>query len=66
MNNGSAEVCLDADMTGAVGGLKKPRGTVTADAEITAMAKISKIMNSLDADDHDVVVNWFASKFISE
>lgn len=42
---------------------KKPRGTVTADAEVTAMAKISKLMNDLDAANRSTVAAWFVGKY---
>jgi len=42
---------------------KKTRGTVTADADVTAMAKISKIVNDLTLGDKATVVGWFKNKF---
>lgn len=42
---------------------KKTRGAVTADADLTAMARISSIINGLQADDRTRVIRWVGEKY---
>ena len=60
---GNGEEPLANEAAPAAAKRKKQRGTVTADADLTAMAKISNIINNLDASDRARVVDWFAGKY---
>lgn len=45
---------------------KKQRGAVTADADLTAMARISAIINGLEAGDRKRVIRHVVEKYGSE
>lgn len=64
MDNGATtSVGLGSTTAAPAAKVKKERGTVTADKDLTACAKISKIVNELDAADTKTVVDWFNKKF---
>lgn len=41
----------------------RPRGTVTSDADLTAIAKIGKILAALDETDRSRVIRYIAEKY---
>lgn len=64
--NGSTESFVDKSAstpTAPATTAKKPRGTVTKDAEVVAIAKIGNILASLDEASRNRVLRYFAEKF---
>lgn len=60
------EVSLDQTQTAAANGAgktKKPRGTVTRNASVVAIAKISGILDALEADTRTGVLEFINSQY---
>lgn len=52
--------------TGSAPAAKKQRGAVTADADLTAMARISAIINGLESGDRKRVIRHVVEKYGAE